>query len=1212
MAGCIAGVRQRVTHWARRPPRDGVRTVGELTEIGDAMIGNLIRWSVNNPLIVVLLTVALAAAGAYAFSQVNVEAYPDPAPAILEVIAQYPGRSAEEIERQVTIPLEVSLSGMPGLKTIRSKSLFGLSYVNTQFEYGVNYLAARQEVINRMQLAELPPNVIPQISPRSPIGEILRYVVSCPKDGKGNNLYSLNDLRALETWTLEREFRRIPGIADVVSFGGTIKRYEIHPDPDRLKRYGITLNQLQAAVAASNDNVSGDYLVQGESVAVVRGIGLIGRGRDPMQRILTMNSAEEAIRYLRDEDQRRLRQIRDIVLASTNNLPVRIDDIVEGGPLKPGEDVSDRGVVVGYQTRLGKVAISRPLEDSAGHVVVDKHGDREWVDQDEVVQGLVLLRKQAESLPALKLVQEKIEELNNTPGRLPPGVKIETFYDRTDLINTTTETVQENLLVGMSLVTVVLLMFLSNVRSAIIIALNLPLALLFAFGVLYARDASANLLSIGAVDFGIIIDSTVIMVENIYRVLSTGRYTDLPFTERIVLAAREVERALFFSTLILVCAMLPLFTMRGPEGQLFRPMAETYAFAIGGALLLALTIAPVLCLILFRHLKPVDDNFFVRFLKRGYLKQLERCLNHRALVLSGLGVFIAITVAMLPHLGREFMPALEEGHLWIRGIFPVSISLDQNAEKSRLARSIMRKYPEVELVVAQLGRPDSGVDPTGFYSAEFFVPLKPFEDWPSTVATTGWHSWFRAQRPRTKSELIQSMSAELNELLPGVNWNFSQVIRDNVLEVLSGVQGENSIKIIGPDLDELEAIGQKVVTAIAGVPGIQDVGLYRIKGQSNLELSINRQKCALWNISVADVHDVIQSAIGGQAISRMIEGEKSFDIIIRWPQELRQDETAILDIPVDVTSHQVTSGAQAAAGASPVSGASTSVASTGFSNSLPSLTGSTRSGVPLEILTAPRERIRDLVTPQGQDPDGPLDPQGRFVRPGASTIAREQGTRLMTVKFSVRDRDLAGAVSAAQAKVRNLIPKGYRVEWSGEFQQMEEGERRLMIIIPLSLVLITILLYLAFHSAVDALVVLANVILFSLGGIWALLLTGTNFSIAAAVGFTSVFGVAIMDGLLLVSSFNQLRAEGLPTREAIMKGAERRLRPVMMTALTAIFGLLPAALSTKIGAQTQKPLAIVIVGSMITTLFLTRYLMPVLYSIYGHREPNQDSSGLGH
>ncbi|MGH7193997.1 MAG: efflux RND transporter permease subunit, partial [Candidatus Saccharimonadales bacterium] len=475
------------------------------------------------------------------------------------------------------------------------------------------------------------------------------------------------------------------------------------------------------------------------------------------------------------------------------------------------------------------MSLSRPLKDGRGRVVVDDQKQRIWVDEEEAIQGLVLLRKGAESLPALQLVKAKIEQLNQTPGRLPPGVKIETYYDRTDLIETTTETVHENLLVGIILVTVILLMFLSNVRSAIIIAINLPLALVFAFFVLFVRDKSANLLSIGAVDFGIIIDSTVIMVENIYRVLSGGKYAEFSVPERIVRASHEVQRSLLFSTLIMVCALLPLFTMTGPEGQLFRPMAETYAFALGCALLLSATIAPVLCLLLFRHLRPTRDNFLVRFLKRGYLRNLQFCLNHRWATMAVFGVLIAGTGLLAPLLGREFMPPLEEGHIWIRGVFPVSISLEQNAEKSRLARHLMRKYPEVETVVCQLGRPESGTDPTGFYSAEFFVPLKPFENWPATVGRTGWRQWLGGKRPRTKSELIGEMSRELRRYLPGANWNFSQVIRDNVLEVLSGVQGENSVKIIGPDLDELEKLGNQMVAALGEVPGIADVGLYRIQ-----------------------------------------------------------------------------------------------------------------------------------------------------------------------------------------------------------------------------------------------------------------------------------------------------------------------------------------------------------------------------------------------
>jgi cobalt-zinc-cadmium resistance protein CzcA len=1172
------------------------------------MVSKLVHWALNNVLVVLLAAISLACAGGYAFSHVNVEAYPDPAPAVVEVIAQYPGRSAEDMERLVTIPLEVALSGMPGLQYTRTKSLFGLTHINNQFEYGYDYLKARQEVINRLAIAELPDGVTPQISPRSPIGEILRYIVTSPKDVFGKDIYSLNDLRSLQEWTLERSFRRIPGIADVTSFGGTVKRYEIHPDPDRMKRYGVTLAQLTSAVADSNANVGGDYLVQGETAEVVRGLGLLGRGRDPMQKILGMTDPSDARDYLRSEEQRRLREIREIVISSTNNIPVRVGDIVEGGPLSPGEDRSLQGVVVSNQTRFGKVSLSRPKRDGAG---LDEKKERVWVDDDETVQGLVLLRKGAESLPALKLVKEKIDELNHTPGRLPPGVKIEPFYDRTDLINTTTETVHENLVVGLVLVTIILLMFLSNVRSALIIAINLPLALLFAFEMLYIRGQSANLLSIGAVDFGIVIDSTVIMVENVYRVLSSQRNDDLPIIERIRAAAREIERSLLFSTLIMVCALLPLLTMKGAEGQLFRPMAETYAFALGGALLLAVTVAPVLCLLLFKNLKPRPDNIMVRFLKRGYLRNLNFCLNHRWFVIGTFSSMIVGTIVALPHLGREFMPPLEEGHIFARGIFPVSVSLDQNSERSRLARSFIRKYPEVETVVSQLGRPESGTDPIGFYSAEFFIPLKPQENWPKVVANTGWRKWFSETRSRTKLELIHEMNTELMENFPGVNWNFSQIIRDNVLEVMSGVQGENSVKIIGPDIVELERLGKQVVAAMRHVPGVKDVGLYRIMGQTNLELPIDRRKCALWNVSVADVHNVIQTAIGGKMVSQMIEGEKTFDITLRWPKRLRNDESLILDIPVDVSDHRVSQTSTAGMTATPFSGQSTDIASTGSIATLPSLTGSMFSAAPLG-LSVPRERLRDLITPQGADRDGPLDPDGDFVRSGASMIAREMGNRLIAVKFGVRGRDLAGTVAEAKEKIKELVPMGYRAEWSGEFQQMEEGERRLQFIIPLSLALICVLLYLAFRSLLDTAVVLCNVLELSLGGIWALFLTGTNFSISAAVGFTSIFGVAIMDGLLLVSSFNQLRAQNLPLRQAILEGAEKRVRPVMMTALTAIFGLLPAAVSVKIGAQNQKPLAIVVVGSMITTLFITRYLMPVLYSFYGDRQPPSGSGNLGH
>ncbi|SIN68564.1 cobalt-zinc-cadmium resistance protein CzcA [Singulisphaera sp. GP187] len=1164
------------------------------------MVRKLIAWAVNNPLVALLIAVALAAFGSYAFAHINVEAYPDPAPAILEVVAQYPGASAEEVERLVTIPLEVSLSGMTGLQSMRSKSLFGLAFLNCQFAYGTDYLAARQEVLNRMQMADLPAGVLPSISPRSPIGEIFRYTLSNPKDAFGAPIYSLHDLKTLQNWTLVREFRRLPGVVDVVSFGGDVKRYEVHPDPERMKRYGITLKQLQESIAASNANVGGDYLVQGDTVQVVRGLGLIGQGQDPALAALAMTDPLMARDRLRAEERRRILEVRQIVIASTNNVPVRVEDVIDGGPVPTWEEVGEHGVVVGRETRLGRVILSRPTRNDQGEEVESTDGSRAWVDEDDAVQGLVMLRKGADTLPTLQAVAAKIKELNENPGRLLPGVKVVAYYDRNELINVTTETVKENLFLGMALVTVVLLMFLGHVRSALIIAINLPLALLFAFSVLFLRGKSANLLSIGAVDFGIIVDSTVIIVENTYRHLSSGENRDRSLGERIIRASWEVERGLFFSTVIMVCAMLPLFTMTGPEGQIFGPMADTYAFALAGALFLALTVSPVLCLFLFRNLKQKRENVLVRSIRDFYVWQLERILRHRWLALAVFAALTAFTIGVVvPQLGREFMPELDEGHIWVRGIFPVHVSLDEVTHKSEIARRIMREFPEVQLVAAQLGRPDGGTDPTSFYSAEYFVPLRHQDQWPEVETEDG-------RRKRTKSEVIEAMNEELSRTLVGVNWNFSQQIRDNVLEVLSGVQGENSVKIVGPDLDELERVARRVETALDGVRGIRDVGMYRIMGQSNLEFAIDRAKCSTWNIRVSDVEEVIQTAIGGKPFTRMIEGEKAYDITLRWPEPLRSSEEAILDIPIDVTGHNVTEGPVATLPGTPFTGSSVGISSMGSNVPLPASTGSRTSGALIDLGTTPRRRLRELVSPMGKDQAG----KG-FVRPGATTIFREQGSRVIAVKFSVRGRDLASSVAEAQAKVAPLIKAPYRTEWSGEFRQMEQAERRMVLIIALALALILVLLYLAFGSLLDAVVIFANVAAVSLGGIWSLWLTGTHFNISAAVGFISVLGVAVMNGLLLVSSFNGMRSQGVPLHEALVQGLSRRVRPLMITALTAILGLLPAALSTKMGSQAQQPLAIVVVGGMVMTLILMN-LLPLLYSFYGHREPPTDSANLGH
>ena len=1185
------------------------------------MVRALIQWSVTNPLIVFLLAIAWAVVGSYAFWHVNVEAYPDPAPAIVEVMALYPGASANEVERQVSVPLEVAFAGMPGLTRTRSKSLFGLSHIRNQFEYGYNFWACRQEVINRLSILNqpLPQGVVPQISPQNPIGEIYRYTLKSPKDRYGQDIYNLNDLKGLQDWVLEREFRRVPHIMDVTSTGGTVKRYEIHPDPDRLKRYGVTLAQLQTALINSNQNVGADLMRQGHIVLNVRSVGLYGGGLDPVQEVLGMTDPVQAAARIREEEHRRLYEIRQIVIASVNNRPVKIEHVVEGGPLSPGEPLGVRGVVVGHQTRLGRVSLSKPAEvqEVTGlHSVSEEIKKGEWRDENDKIQCIVLLRSGEKTIPAVEAVKAKVAELNDPAyGRMLPGVQIEPYYDRNDLVHVTTETVTENLLTGILLVCVVLLMFLSSIRTALIMAINVPLALLFAVSLLYFRGKSANLLSLGAVDFGIIVDSSVIMIENIYRHLAAGEYAELRLRDRIVKFTREIDRSLFFSTAIMVCAFIPLFTMSGPEGQLFGPMAETYAFALAGALLLAMTLTPAMALVLFRKFKPINENFLVRFLKSRYIWQLKLCLKYRWTTIFVMLGLIGGTACLIPSIGREFMPQLEEGNLWITAMFPMNVSLERVAEVMDKSRAVIASYPEVEVLVPAIGRPDDGTDPTGYYRVEIFAPLKPMKDWPKVVEREGGmaRTLFGAKRIRTKEELTIAMNQELRDTFPGIDWNFSQYIRDNVTEALAGVKGDNSIKIFGPDLEKLEELAEEVKNILVDIDGIQEVGIFHIKGQSNLEFRVDLDKCAKWGVSAADVNNLIQSAVGGKPLTSMIEGEKLFDVTLRWPQWLRSSETSILDMQVDISNNQVV----------PVAGPSFSPSPTGSGMAAPATAGSlVNTANP--ISNTPRLRLRDLVSPVG--PNGAPDRKGSYERSGASTIYREQGKRMIAIKFNVRGRDLAGAVAEAKEKTQHVFESPYRAVWDGEFNEMQKAEDRLTIIIPLSLALVFILLYIAFHSLVDAAVILSNVFDLAIGGIWALYLTGTHFSISAAVGFVSLFGVAIMDGLLLISYFNTLRARGLPLHQAIIEGASIRVRPVMITALTAILGLLPAALALRpafdaaghltwveqIGSQTQRPLAIVVVGGMLTTLFLTRYLMPVLYSFYGHRQPPTSASALAH
>jgi len=1045
------------------------------------MVRTIITWSLHNRLIVILGVVALIGVGIHSAYNLNVEAYPDPTPPLVEVITQSPGASPEEMERLVGIPLETALNGMSGLEDMRSTSIAGLNDIKCQFAYGTDYKSARQEVINRIgAVSNLPPGVTPGLSPWSPTGEIVRYVL----EGPG---YTTNQLKAVQDWVLNRALKTVPGVADVTGYGGTVKQYQVLVSPALLRQYNVTLQQVQEALSRSNANVGGDLLMLGSQSHNVRALGLLGKGIDPLDPAHVDQAAAIELAKLDD--------INKVIVTTLGGMPIFVRQVAQA--------------VVGHRPRLG--IVGRGAEN-------------------DVVEGIVLMRKYEKSLPTAEAVAAKMREIEQEK-LLPKGMKIRVFNKRTDLVHVTTHNVLHNLVVGMALVIAVLVVFLGDLSSAVIVAIMIPLSLLFSISVLYFQGKSANLLSIGAVDFGIIVDSSVIIVENIYRhITAPNADRTRPLIDRIADASHEIERALFFSASIIVCAFVPLFAMSGPEGALFGPMANTYAFAIFGALMLALTLAPVLCSFLFRNKTEEADTFVDRLMKRRYLRILNRVLDHSWLSLTFMGVLLAVTLALIPGLGGEFMPELEEGNLWIRALMPRTVSLQEAARMAPRLREVIASVPEVRGVMSHVGRPDDGTDVTSFFNLEFNVPLKPMEQWREGMT-----------REKIQDELMTQFRK-----YPGIDFSFSQLIRDNVEEALSGVKGANSVKLVGNDLAVLEERGEKLVSVLRTVKGIENVGLFHIVGQPNLEIDIDRSACARYGVNVADVEAVVQVAIGGRAFSQMVEGEKLYDIVLRLPPSDRDDPTVIGRIPIEVPGSDGKQGAR----------------------------------IPLSQLATINSHT-----------------------PGAAYIYRENNRRYIPVRFAVRDRDLASAISEAQRKVNDpktgvSLPQGYKLIWSGEFAQMQEANARLMWIVPLSIALIMVLLYTAFNSMKDALLVMANVIAATMGGVWALRLTGVHFSISAAVGFISIFGVAVQDGVLLISYFNQMRSAGISVRESVMRGAELRVRPVVMTELTAMLGLLPAALATSIGSQAQKPLAIVVVGAMLVTLFLARFLMPVLYSIF--------------
>jgi cobalt-zinc-cadmium resistance protein CzcA len=1053
------------------------------------MIHRIIVWSLHNRLIVVLMMLALVGVGVHAVLNLNVEAYPDPTPPLLDVISQNPGASPEEMERLVTIPLETALNGMPGLRYLRSTSIAGLSDIKCQFAYGTDYKASRQEVLNRVATVELPSGVRPELSPWSPTGEIVRYVL----EGPG---YTTNQLKAVQDWVLNRVFKQVPGVADVTGFGGTIKQYHVLADTRLLKRYGLTISEVEQAISRSNANVGGDVLTLGSQSFNVRAVGLLGGGQDPLDPANLKEAGEIELQKLDD--------IRNVVIkAQEDGTPICVHHVAN--------------VVIGHQPRLGIVGRG---------------------DENDVIEGIVLMRKGEKSLLTAEAVAEKMEQIEKE-GLLPKGMHIQVFNQRTDLVHVTTHNVLHNLLVGVGLVVVVLFVFLGDLRSSFIVALVIPLALLFAITLLYYQGMSANLLSIGAVDFGIIVDSSVILVETIYRHLAEGHGdTKQPLIDRISDAAHGVERPMFFSTVIIVCAFLPLFTLTGPAGALFGPMALTYSFSILGALLVAVTLAPVLCSFLLRGEVSEKETIVDRTMKWLYGHSLEAALRWRFVTVTLSLILIVATAVLVPRLGSEFMPQLEEGNLWIRAILPRTASREEASRIAPRLREVIASVPEVKGVMSHVGRPDDGTDVTSFFNVEFNVPLKAMEQW----------------RPGMTRQKIEDELAEKFRPFAGIEFSFSQLIRDNIDEALSGIKGSNSLKLFGSDLNTLEETGAQIATALQTVQGIENVSVVDIMGQPNLEITIDRKACARYGVNVDDVNDVIQVAIGGKPFSKMVEGEKLYDIILRLPHDLRKDPDAIGRIPVD----------------------------------LPGGEGRPTGQVPLAQLTH--------ITPH---------------KSGASYIYRENNSRYLPVKFSVRGRDLGSAIAEAREKVEGpkgsvTLPEGYRVEWSGEFAQMQAANALLRFTVPLSILLIMVVLYVMFNSLKDALLVMAGVVIAMTGGVWILWFTHTSFSISAAVGFISIFGVVVQNGVLLINDFNRLRHENVPTDQVVRSASLSLLRPVVMISLTAILGLLPAALAESVGSQAQKPLAIVVVGGMTAAMVLPQFLLPALYTYFPHPGTRQD------
>jgi cobalt-zinc-cadmium resistance protein CzcA len=1027
----------------------------------------LVAAALKQRILVIILAAVMMVGGLFAYQTLNIEAYPDPVPPLVDIITQNPGQSSEEIERYITVPIEIQMAGLPYVQAVRTISLFGLSDVKVQFTYDVTYERAAQLVINRLaQLPPLPNGAQPVLSPTSPIGEIFRYRVVGPPG------YSVTDLKTIEDWVLQRRFKAIPGVVDVTGWGGKTKTYDITIDLDRLLAYGLTLKQVLDGLNNANINVGANTVNIGPQSAIVRSVGQI----------------------------RSMEEIRTTMLSARDGAPVLVSDVAT--------------VTVGNQPRLGIAGQN---------------------DSDDIVQGIVLMRRGAETLPTLTAVLAEVDRINRSDV-LPPGVHIERIYDRSALVEVTTHTVLHNMLMGVTLIFLIQWLFLGDLRSALIVAATIPFALLFAVVILVLNGESANLLSMGAIDFGIIVDATVIMVENIFRHLAeAGRRGPVrDKTGTIFTASREVTQAIFFSATIIIAGFLPLFTLSGVEGHIFGPMARTYAYALAGGLLATFTVSPALSALILPDAVGHTETRIVRALSRFYGHVRDAVLaRRRATLAAGLAAGV-LAIFAGSSIGLEFLPKLEEGNMWIRAVMPASISLEAGNDYANRMRRLIKGFPEAETVISQHGRPDDGTDSTGFFNAEFFVPLKPFNQW---------------RKGLDKEALIAEMSDALEKAFPGVEFTFSQYIQDNVQEAASGVKGENSVKVFGNDLETLAKVADDIKNAIATVPGITDLAVSASLGQPTIRIDIDRAKAARYGLAPGDINATVQAAIGGQAAGDVYENgsDRHFPMVVRLAPRYRENLEAIKRIPI---------------------------------------------GAPTEkgVTQVPLSEVANVALVSG-----------------AFYIYREQQERYVPVKFSVRGRDLGSAVLEAQQRVAEKvrIPGGYRVEWVGEFGNLKSALQRLAIAVPIAIALILLLLYMSFGSLRDTLLAGSAIPMALTGGVLALFMAGMPFSISAAIGFVALFGIAAMNGIMVLSCYNRLIESGIEREEALRSTCALQMRPVLMTCVAACVGLLPAAFSTAIGSQVQRPLAIVVVGGTLIAPLLFLTVLPAAIGLFSRRRQQE-------